>query len=87
MLSCMYLDDREEYLESTLNSLAGLDGLANFTVYVSQDGSHPGVAALIQQMGMSKFKPPVARNFQHWQHPRTPLLDAEQVCQMQNGEA
>lgn len=73
--------DREEYLEETLLSLASLKGLDQLTVYVSQDGTHPGVAALVERLGQTHFKPPMARGFVHWQHPRNPLLGPNQVMQ------
>jgi hypothetical protein len=71
--------DREDYLEATLNSLSGLSGLSNLTVYVSQDGTHPGVASLVSRLGNSRFRPPTAHAFEHWQHPREALLSTDQV--------
>ena len=77
------LDDlcwrREGYLERTLQSLASLPGLDHFTVYVSQDGAHPGVLQLIQGTGRELMAQASVRAFQHWQHPREPALGPKQV--------
>lgn len=60
-------------------SLASLKGIDLFSVYISQDGSHPGVAALVERLGRTLFPLPKARGFVHWQHSRTPLLGPTQV--------
>lgn len=70
---------REGYLEKTLHSLASLRGLDHFTVYVSQDGAHPGVSQLIQGTGRELMAQASVRAFQHWQHPREPALGPKQV--------
>ena len=70
---------RADYLQTTLHSLAGLAGLQSFALIVSQDGQDRGVAELVQQLGPARFRPPAVRRFEHWQHPRKPLLGATQV--------
>ena len=49
-------------------------------VYISQDGDHPGVSRLIQVTGKDLILGASAKDFQHWQHPREPVLGAEQAC-------
>ena len=75
MIAC-----REGYLERTLRSLASLRGLERFSLYVSQDGDHPGVARLVQSTGKDLMATASVLGFQHWQHPRKPVLGAQQVC-------
>lgn len=70
---------RVGYLERTLRSLAALKGLEHFTVYISQDGDHPGVAQLIQSTGKALLEGASAGGCHHWQRPREPVLGAQQV--------
>lgn len=69
---------RVEYLQRTLMSLAHLEGLHRFAVYVSQDGHHDGVALLADRLGRKHFKRR-ARHFEHWQRDRVPQLGSEQA--------
>lgn len=78
--SALLIACREGYLERTLRSLASLRGLERFSLYVSQDGDHPGVARLVQSNGKDLMATASVRGFQHWQHPRKPVLGAKQVC-------
>lgn len=71
---------REEYLQETLESLAGLPGLRDVMVVVSQDGVHKGVQALVDRAAEQHFRPPAVRDFEHWQHRRIASLGPSQVC-------
>ena len=70
---------RERYLETTLRSLAELNGLQDITLYVSQDGQNQGVSSLVEHIADERFKAPAVRHFEHWQHRRMPLLGDGQV--------
>jgi hypothetical protein len=70
---------RADYLRTTLQSLAGLRGLGNVTVIVSQDGNDSAVAQLVQDLAEQQLRRPAVRAFEHWQHPRVALLGASQV--------
>jgi len=59
------------YLNETLQSLASLDGLSRFTVYVSQDGNKASVGALINSL-KPVFATPKTVAFEHWQKQRDP---------------
>ena len=78
--STLLIACREGYLERTMRSLASLRGLERFSLYVSQDGDHPGVARLVQSTGKDLMATASVQGFQHWQHPRKPVLGAQQVC-------
>ena len=69
---------RVDYLEQTLTSLAQLPGLRRFSVYVSQDGHHEGVAQLTGHLGRKQLTR-AARRFEHWQRDRVPQLGSNQV--------
>ena len=70
---------RPQYLEKTLQSLAGLAGLQHLAVYVSQDGNHTGVQEVVQRIGEADLAPPRTKSFTHWQRERIPLLGDKQV--------
>ena len=70
---------REGYLETTLQSLAGLRGLQDITLYISQDGQHQAVRSLVQRIAAQSFATPAVRHFEHWEHRRMPLLGNGQV--------
>ena len=70
--------NRPRYLEQTLASLASLEGLSRFAVYVSQDGEDPGVARVVAAAA-PRLRAAAAR-FEHWQKvPRVPALGARQL--------
>ena len=71
---------RAEYLNQTLQSLAGLRGLQGVSLYVSQDGKNQGVRRLVERAANQSFLEPAVRRFEHWEHPREPALGWEQVC-------
>ena len=71
---------REEYLNQTLHSLAGLRGLDGVSLYISQDGKHKGVRGLVERAAKHRsFSKPAVRRFEHWEHPRVPELGWDQV--------
>lgn len=49
-------------------------------MYISQDGDHPGVLRLIRGTGKDLMLGASAKGFQHWQHPRKPILGNQQAC-------
>ena len=69
--------NRTDYLNQTLHSLAGLEGLSRFAVYVSQDGGEERVAQVV-----AAAAPLLARRaarFAHWQKlPRVAALGPRQ---------
>jgi hypothetical protein len=69
---------RPEYLEQTLESLAKLQGLRHFTLYISQDGTDSKVADVVARLG-SKILRPRTKNLEHWQRKRVPQLGPDQV--------
>lgn len=72
---------RVDYLNQTLTSLAGLQGLQKMALYVSQDGNDALVAALIE----SAFKGILhqkARRMEHWSRTRLPSISESQVSQL-----
>ena len=73
--ACQY---RTKYLNQTLVSLTELPGLDQMTVYISQDGTDAGVSDLVQAYA-ELLRPPHTAGFEHWQHPRVPLLGDKQV--------
>lgn len=76
---------RTDYLDKTLASLAGLSGLDQVTVYVSQDGQAAPVKNVVQEYGQKLLAPPNTRGFQHWQRDRVPQLGPKQVsCTQQH---
>ena len=70
---------RTDYLGRTLSSLAGLAGLDQVTVYVSQDGQAAAVKDVVQEYGQGLLAPPNTRGFQHWQRDRVPQLGPKQA--------
>lgn len=70
---------RTDYLDKTLASLAGLSGLDQVTVYISQDGQAAAVQEVVQEYGQTLLAPPATRGFQHWQRDRVPQLGPKQV--------
>ena len=71
---------RPDYLNQTLQSLAGLRGLQGVSLYISQDGKHKGVRSLLERAAKNQsFQEPAVRHFEHWEHPRAPELGWEQV--------
>ncbi|KAK9811645.1 hypothetical protein WJX72_007588 [[Myrmecia] bisecta] len=70
--------NRTSYLEKTLESMAGLAGLDQVSLYVSQDGNFTGVRDLVQRM-RERLSPPHTRAFQYWQRERVAQLRPNQA--------
>uniref|UniRef100_A0A1D2AAN0 Alpha-1,3-mannosyl-glycoprotein 2-beta-N-acetylglucosaminyltransferase n=1 Tax=Auxenochlorella protothecoides TaxID=3075 RepID=A0A1D2AAN0_AUXPR len=68
--------DRPGYLNQTLTSLAALPELADFTLYISQDGNHTGVQGVIETHRAALAA--LTAGFESWQRPRVPQLGPRQ---------
>ena len=77
--SCGLALGRVAYLDRTLASLTRLAGLEAVSVYVSEDGTAPDVAAVARHYGARGLGPPASRGFELLQHPRVPQLGEHQV--------